>query len=303
MNILITGGSGYLGGILVKYLQQNHNIGLLTRRPISYFDNILEEIIIDFNNPTPVRLSHQYDLFIHIAGANEIDSQDYQTALNGSALSTRICIDICNKNNIQKFIYFSTFHVYGKSSGEILPSTPINCLNDYAITHFFAEEYVKMAKKQFDIDYIIFRLSNIYGAPIHAFIDRWEIVPNCFCKEAFETKQITLRSSGKQHRDFLSINQLLFTLKHYIQSFSNNANKIINCASGTSRTIFDIATITKQVYETRYNTKCTINVLSQHPTESAHLIIDNNDIQLIIPTSNNEFQTAINEIFCVLDSK
>ena len=50
------------------------------------------------------------------------------------------------------------------------PAAPAN---DYGVTHWFAEEYVRMYGRTGGPDHVILRPTNIYGAPAHRDVDRW----------------------------------------------------------------------------------------------------------------------------------
>ena len=99
-------------------------------------------------------------------------------------------------------VFFSTFQVYGTDlEGEIDENTPARCQNDYGLNHVFGEQYAEMYAREKGITGIVVRTSNVYGRFSTPFVDRWTLVPGCFCKEIKETGKIILKSSGKQTRN------------------------------------------------------------------------------------------------------
>ena len=273
MKVLVSGISGYLGHYLAAQLSQSgHTVSGITRSAGRHIPDIDEIYQADITQPLPrIPELDNYDVFIHLAGANEIDSQDPKVAINSTSLGTKHCLDFSMAHKIPLFIYFSTIHVYGAMEGAIDENSPINCLNDYALTHYFAEEYLRMAQKKTGQDYIIYRPSNIFGAPLDSAVDRWSLVPMCFCKDAIQTQNIELRSSGKQARDFISIQSVSRCLQQMIQDPSDYKNSEYNICSGESHSIYDVAELVSEVYEEQFQAPCAVNVLSDQPKSVATL--------------------------------
>jgi UDP-glucose 4-epimerase len=270
MKVIISGATGYIGSQMVqRILAQGGTVGAITRsqnKELPYIESKnIDFYYADITKPIDIKLNTDYDVFIHLAAANDIDSLNPETAIIATALGTKNCLDFCKKNNIRKFIYYSTFQVLGKVDGAIDESTIPEPKNDYGITHLFAEEYVKMYLATADIEYIIIRPTNIYGAPIGKNIDRWSLVPGCFCKEAFEENKITLNSSGKQMRDFLNLIDLIEVTDKLIHQFDFYKNKTINVSSDNHFTIIEIAHLVKAIFEKRFQKECKLIVKSEQP--------------------------------------
>jgi len=306
MNILISGGFGFIGSYMIdNFLKKGHKVGVLVRSIPPYFNYLaykVEVYLSDITKPISLDVSEKYDIFIHLASANDIDSKDASKALNATTLGTKNCLDFCLQQNIKRFIYFSTFQVYGLDKGDVDENTPLKFKNDYAITHFFAEEYVKKYGLQNNVHYIILRPTNIFGGFLHKNIDRWSLVPNCFCKDAFEKKEIMLLSSGKQKRDFISLEDVSnFTLL-CCNKFEENKNEIFNLASGSITSIVDVAKMTKQVFMECFNTDCKLSIMSDEPKDCEHFKVSTQKIQKTgyEYSQNHDIKTEIRKIFKLL---
>jgi UDP-glucose 4-epimerase len=276
MNIIVTGATGYIGSKLTVLLkQQGHSVIAFSRTE----NTILKELnvdfkIVDITKPFSDISIPNVDAFIHLAAANDVDCKDSFSALNINSFGTKNSLDFCIQNKIQKFIYFSTFQVYGELNKSIDDSTQPSPNNDYGLTHLFAEEYVKMYHQTKNIDYIILRPTNIYGAPLSKHIDRWSLVPGCFCKEALENGTITLLSSGLQKRDFINLNDLIKYTSYSLNYFNELKNKAVNFSSGKQYSIIDIAKMVKNCIRNKFNREIEILVKSGDPTESNVFTID-----------------------------
>jgi UDP-glucose 4-epimerase len=302
LNILISGASGYIGSYLVKKLNgSNYNIGVIVRNTSAGFPANAEIIRADLSTGLHYEPKKTYDAFVHLASANDIDSKNPVTALTDTVLGTLNALEFCVKNKIKKFVYFSTFQVYGVSSGHVNETTNVNSLNHYALTHYFAEKYTELYASS-GIDYIILRPTNIYGGILSKSTDRWSLVPSCFCKEAYENQRITLLSSGLQQRDFISLENVSEALIKLLGKFDSAKNQIYNLASGETKTIYDTALLVKKIYECKFARKCDVTVKNNVPEKAEEFIVSTHKLKKLgIETSGiNKMETEIEKIFELL---
>lgn len=277
MRILVSGGFGFIGIPLLARLQSaGHETAVITRSIPDYAEGLASGMTVwvsDITRPLDIPVKGGYDVFIHLASANDVDSADPETAIRVNALGTRNCLEFCAQNGIKRFIYFSTAQVYGRDSGIITPDTPAACLNDYAITHLFGEEYARLYGRTRGIRSAIVRPANLHGPLFDRRVDRWSLVPYCFCREAFERGKITLRSSGLQRRDFVDMNSLTGAVAHLCEQFDSlhAQNRVFNIASGKSIRIIDIAQIVRKVYSEIFGRECGLEILSTDPSDSGDL--------------------------------
>ena len=287
MKILATGGSGYIGSYLVKHLlQQGHSVDIIARTENEFIRTFANQIGVYYSDITKpfnfqVKQDVQYDLFIHLGAANDIDSADPSYAINASVLGTRYALDFCVKNKIKKVIYYSTFQVYGYVEGDMNEKSPLLPTNDYGITHQFAEQYLELYQRTKGIDYIIIRPTNIFGSPMFKSTDRWSLVPSCFCKEALEKGEINLMGSGLQKRDFIDVNDLAIATVIYCNDFDKYKNQVINVSSGVNYTIIEIANLVAKQYQQLYNKDCKINIHSNQPLSENVFYLCRNEVSKI----------------------
>jgi UDP-glucose 4-epimerase len=283
MQVLITGGSGFIGSYMVdRFLKRGFRVGVLDRAVPGYFAELARRVdlyLADITAPLQMKLRRPYDTVIHLAAANDIISKNALEALKITTYGTKAVLDFCVAHNLKKFIYFSTFQVYGRESGPVDENTPVLCRNDYALSHYFAEEYVRMYHREYGLDYIIVRPTNIYGAFIHRELDRWSLVPNCFCKEAVERQTITLLSSGRQERDFIGLEDIAHMTSRLVQDFEAHRNRALNLARGRSVTILEVARLVAAKYEQLFGKPCRLVVKSKEPREAAPLVVDTASLQ------------------------
>ena len=187
--ILITGGLGYLGGRIANFLNgfPKTNIILGTRRKFSEIPDWAKSFqITNLNLCDTSSISDaivNLDTVIHLAGLDEQNSfRDIEAAWKINALGTQSLLSVANDKGIQKFIYFSTFHVYGDCEGTITEETPAQPHHPYASTHRAAEDIVRFYQHYKNINTLTLRLSNAFGCPMDTEINRWALVFNDLCR-------------------------------------------------------------------------------------------------------------------------
>ena len=304
--VLITGGLGNLGSYITKeFSEAGYEVYVLTRKIKQKLNNISYQVIeADITDITALekKLDIDFDYCIHLASFNEFFLDNYPIkALDINVLGTRNLLEVLSKKNLKKFIYFSTFHVYGASSGIIDESAILNPRNDYASTHLFAEYYVKQFGFNNNLNYSILRLSNSYGVPLFGDTDKWYLVLNDLVKSAYENGEIIIKSNGKAKRDFIWMKDVARISKEVL---SLKENEIYNLSSSKSFQILEIANMIKVEYEKRYNKTIEISVNKNDTTKSQDLIVSNAKLNNVLELDLNDmFIVEINNIFNLLESR
>lgn len=204
--ILITGASGLIGQLAVKFFKDK-NFTVLTA------GRCKNEIYMDFNNPlaiSKIRLSEKVDVCLHLAAANEIlcKVSPYES-VNINITGTKAILDFCVENKIEQIIYISTMHVFGDLVGNLSESTQPIPKNDYGMTHLMAEKYLEMYSARGLIKANIIRPTNLYAVPNDLTLHkRWTLTPYEFSKKAIDDSCIKILTDGNQMRNFLSIDDL-----------------------------------------------------------------------------------------------
>ena len=278
--IIITGANGFIGSYLAKYFsEKKYHVICVSRK---YFTEVKKQLHdcelleMDVMSDDFKNLQIQADNMIHLASANDIVSKNFQNGVELSLIGTKNAIDVCVKNNIPQFIFFSTMQVYeSELNGNYDEQTISKPVNDYAFNHLIAEEYVAMASKKNGLKASSVRPSNVYGAMMDAQIERWSLVPNCFIKEAIEKNNITLLSSGKQLRNFISLQNVAKSTEAILNNLSIDY-QLYNIASENNFSIVEVAKFTQEVFASEFNRQVELVVKSDklNAADSFHISIE-----------------------------
>ena len=99
-------------------------------------------------------------------------------------------------------------------------------------------------------------------------VERWTLVFNDLCRQAVTTGKIVLNSSGKQHRDFISLNNAARAVHHFIFKAQDKWNgNLYNLGGENSMSVLDVANKIAGVYKSRY--KKDISGIEVRPDEKS----------------------------------
>jgi UDP-glucose 4-epimerase len=219
--ILITGGFGFLGGRLSQYLSDDYNIILGTRsnQADPYWLPQVEVVQTQWDSPSSLEKSCKgVDSIVHFAGVNAQDcTADPALALEHNAVATARLLQAAVRQGVSRFVYFSTAHVYGSPlSGVITEETCPANLHSYAASHRAGEDVVRAAHQRGEIEGIVVRLSNAFGAPAHQNVNCWMLLVNDLCRQAVVNRSLVMTSSGKQRRDFVTLFDVVRAISHLL---------------------------------------------------------------------------------------
>lgn len=164
-NILITGGTGYIGSHIAKVVGTSSVIvdlaqGSTTGRFVQ----------ADITNPSAIDAifaMHQFDTVIHLAALIEVGGSvtDPAAYYQTNVIGTLNLLNAMVRHNVRKIIYSSSCAIYGPPKQ--IPMTeehPVNPLSPYAATKLAAESAIRDYAKAYDLSYVIFRYFNAAGA-------------------------------------------------------------------------------------------------------------------------------------------
>ena len=244
LNILVIGGTGFLGSNLVNALaQEKHNIKVLSRGHIKLSENYsnVKYIIGDICDEKSLnRAIKDTDFVYHLASTTnpKFGEEDLLFDLSSNLISTINILKKCVNFHVRKFIFCSSGGtVYGDQNN--LPISEENiCLpiSSYGLVKHNIEMYIKYFNKRFSLDYEILRVSNPYGKG--QFPDGPQGVIPTFIKKILNGTEIKVFGDGSSTRDYLYIDDFIdLNLKLLTTVKKNNT---LNIGSGKSISIVDL---------------------------------------------------------------
>lgn len=259
MNILITGGAGFIGSHLADSLiKDKHNVTIIdnlssgTKLNIPKTSNFIESDIRDASIINIFK-SQKFDIVFHEAAQTLVPSsiKNPHNDADQNIMGLINILEASRKTNVKKIIFSSSAAVYGNNSNLPLSEDEVLSPNSfYGLTKLTSEKYLNLYHKYFGLHYTILRYSNVYGPRQGANGEGGVIY--IFAKALSENKNITIFGDGNQTRDFISVHDVVEANKAAIL---NGSEKIFNISTNTEITLNNLA---KKMLEISTNKKSQI---------------------------------------------
>lgn len=245
MNILITGGAGFIGSHLADALiKLNHNVTIIDNLSSGTKFNVPSEaefIEADIRTSSISNIfkNHKFDLVFHEAAQTlvpESIKNPYKDA-DENIMGLINVLESCRQTGVKKIIFSSSAAVYGNNSN--LPLSENESLSPtsfYGLTKTTSEKYLNLYYEYFGIHYTILRYSNVYGPRQGANGEGGVIY--IFAKALAENKPINIFGDGNQTRDFISVHDIV---EANIAAITNGNEKILNISTETETTLNELA--------------------------------------------------------------
>ncbi len=218
MNVLITGGAGFIGANLVRYLLERGEDRIVNLDLLTYAGNLenlagLEEhpryrfVRGDVGDRQLLRdlfRTHAIDAVIHLAAESHVDrSLDApRTFLETNVLGTEALLGAAREADVARFVQVSTDEVYGSlgSRGKFDESSPVAPNSPYAASKAAADLICRAYHRTYGFPVIITRCSNNYGP--YQFPEK--LIP-LMITNALEEKPLPIYGDGQNVRDWLFV--------------------------------------------------------------------------------------------------
>lgn len=258
--ILVTGGAGFIGSSLAERLSQDPDnyivivdnllTGSLTKVPRSVHQNIkfIKTDVNDLQDISSVFLAYRFDYVFHYAAVVGVK----RTLANPVMVLNDIkginnILSLSKNTGVKRVFYSSSSEVYGEpvEFPQNEHTTPLNSRLPYAIVKNVGEAYLRSFKREYDLDFTIFRLFNTYGVK-----QSTDFVISKFIAAALRDKDITIFGDGSQTRTFCYIDDHLDATTN---AFYNNllVNDVGNIGTDQEISVLDLAKLVIQITNSR----------------------------------------------------
>ena len=171
MNIVVTGGAGFIGSNFVRYKLNNSDDNIIIIDSLTYsgnLENIPDNPRVKFINED-IRESNffkkEVDCIVNFAAETHVDRSitDPGQFVKTDILGTHNLLEVARREEI-RYIQISTDEVYGSiEEGSFTEESPINPSSPYSASKTGADMLVHSYYKTYGLDAIILRASNNYG--------------------------------------------------------------------------------------------------------------------------------------------
>ena len=323
MNILITGGAGYIGSqASLALIDSGHSVHIIDNLSTGNKSLIQKNVkftecnIEDTEKVSNIIKSNKFDAIMHFAGFIKVEeSVKYPEKyfLNNTENSIKL-FETCKTNGLNNIIFSSTAAAYGLSNDRYSnEKTKLDPQNPYAESKIKTENYLYKNKK--DFNFIILRYFNVAGADSKMRSGQISTSSTHLIKilgEVITGKKDIIEIYGQDYetpdgtaiRDYIHVSDLAdihVSVAQYL--LKNLQSNIFNCGYGHGYSVLDVINTANKLYDNSTNYKFT----SRREGDVAELVADVsklpkyidwtpkfNDLETIIKSSV-EWEKKLNE--------
>jgi UDP-glucose 4-epimerase len=250
MNVLVTGGAGFIGSALVAKLLENQN-------QVTIFDDFSnsskEKIsplvgkgaklvtgdITDYD--TLERTLAGHDTLVHLAAKIDVQESMLKPELyhKVNVDGTKNLLEACIKKGVKNIVAASSAAVYGipktlpiAEGSQVLPLSP------YGKTKVEMENLLKEYSQKSDLNCISLRFFNVYG---EGQTDAYAGVITKFLQKIKEEKPLVIFGDGKNTRDFVFIDDVIESVLSALKNIEGKKGSVYNIGTGVYCTINELA--------------------------------------------------------------
>lgn len=271
LNILITGGCGFIGTNFIKKLVKKYSginikiIDNLWKGKKDYIENLknIELIIGDLReNSFCLKTIKNVDCVYHLAdivpNVSYAYNNEFEVFRNNIIINSNVLNAVC-ENKIKKYIYVGTACSYTKDiqmnkDGYNYVTEdnihPLNTDTSYGMSKYLGEYEALLAQKKYKFDLGLIRFHNVYGPYCYIEdMDKMQVIPSIISKVLKNKEELVVWGSGNQYRDFIYIDDVTNALiSLYIDGLNQGP---IQVGSGQPTTIKEIAEISNSLENNR----------------------------------------------------
>lgn len=221
MNILVTGGCGFIGSHFLRYMMDTYTKdSFICLDALTYAGNennikdlledsrltMIEGNIRDASFVDTLFVTYKPDVVVHLAAETHVDRSitGPQVFLETNVIGTGVLLDACLRHGIERFHHVSTDEVYGTlplqggnpftEQSPLLPSSP------YAASKASSDLLVLSYYKTYGLPITISRCSNNYGT--HQYPEK--LIP-FMIQRALQEAPLPVYGDGLNVRDWIHV--------------------------------------------------------------------------------------------------
>lgn len=251
MNVLITGGAGFIGSQLALKLQDLAQVYVVDNFISANLDNLKrfkgEVIKLDVSKEE-INIGKKMDVVFHEASNTDTTFKDDKEMLRNNVDGFKKIMEFCRKNNT-KLVYATSAGVYGKGEVPMKEEQGAKPLNAYAFSKYMMD-LIALREIERGTDIIGLRYFNVYG-PHEEHKNKASSMILQLAHQIKEGENPKLFKYGDQFRDFIYVFDVA---EANIVAMRSNAKGIFNVGTGRKTTFNEVVEILNKLLQANKKT-------------------------------------------------
>ena len=243
MNLLITGGAGFIGSEFVSQIASDSSVNITVLDSLTYagdkknlattLDKIdfFEIDIRDKSELEQLFNSRKFNRIVHFAAESHVDNSISNPTIfaETNVIGTLNLLELSQKHSLDRFLHISTDEVYGSvSTGYSTENSPLNPSSPYSASKAAAEHFVFSFLHTFNLPIQIVRCSNNYGPRQNP----EKLIPH-FISKLLNNEQVPVYGDGTNIREWLHVSDCARAISLVLNK--GKTGEVYNISSGEFR--------------------------------------------------------------------
>ncbi len=234
MNILVTGGAGFIGSHLVDLLlDKGHTITCVDNLYLGRLENIKHQLqnknftfhkfdILNFKRLGNLFQKTQFDTVFHLVANSDIKQSSRETDLDLrlNFTSTFNVLEAMRVNKVKEIVFASTSAIFGETNKTITEDMgPLIPISFYGASKLSAESYISAYVHNFGLQAWLIRFPNVIGGrATHG------VIYDLMNKLKKNKKTLVVLGNGEQEKPYLYVKELVEGMVYVWKHAKDNYN-------------------------------------------------------------------------------
>ncbi len=251
MDILITGGAGFIGSHLCDYLIRGKdkrltivdNLSLGRNENISHLTGtgnvrFFEQDILDERKMSQLFEKEQYDIVFHMAANSDIAKSHAEPGidLNNTFMTTYTVLNLMRQYDVKKIVFASSSAIYGETTETLTEDYgPLLPLSHYGAAKLASEAFISSFAENYGMQAWIVRFPNVAGErSTHG------VIFDFIAKLRKDPRTLEVLGDGEQYKPYLYVKDLVEAILFICENSKEKVN-CFNVGVGSRTKVKDIA--------------------------------------------------------------